>query len=298
MSIRGIFTAMVTPFDERGGLDTAIWRKLVRAQVEAGVAGVVPCGTTGENPALSDDERRQMILIALEETEGTNTRVYAGTGTNHTHGTVIFSKWAAKAGVAGVLVVTPYYSKPSQAGLRAHFQAVADEISCPLILYNVPGRTGVSLQAETIADLARHPRIVALKEATGDTAFTSEIRDTLAQAGQHLDILSGDDATFLPLLSVGAVGAVSVASNVIPAAMVQMQGAFEQGNASQALEMHRKYYPLFRDLFVESNPVPVKYALAEMGLCSPKVRLPLAALTKESKGVVDTCLKRCGLVTS
>jgi 4-hydroxy-tetrahydrodipicolinate synthase len=226
--------------------------------------------------------------------------VIAGTGSNSTSESVALSSWASKAGVAGVLIVTPYYNKPSASGLLAHFTAVADSVECPVMLYNVPGRTGVSLPPETAARLAAHPRIRFLKEATGNVALTSEFIDQFRATGHSLEIFSGDDATFLPLLSAGAAGVVSVASNLFPREMVQIQALFDAGRNREALELHQRYYPLFRDLFIESNPVPIKAALdfvapeASRSLCSATVRAPLAPLGAENRRKLEASLARCG----
>lgn len=210
--MRGVYTALITPFDSRGGLDLAAFRKVLQDQKDAGISGVIPCGTTGETPTLTIDEKKKLITTAIETLKGSGVKVIAGTGGNNTAETVELSRWASDQGVDGLLVVTPYYNKPSQAGMEAHFKAVADSVRCEVMLYNVPGRTGVSLTAATVAKLAAHPRIRSLKEATGNVVFTSEIIDTLKASGVSMDILSGDDATYLPLLSVGAAGVVSVAS--------------------------------------------------------------------------------------
>ncbi|MDR3605919.1 MAG: 4-hydroxy-tetrahydrodipicolinate synthase [Oligoflexia bacterium] len=293
--MRGVFTAVVTPFDPSGKIDLAAFRKILADQIDAGVAGVIPCGTTGETPALSAEEKKLLIRTAIETVRGTGVKALAGTGTNNTAETIEFSRWAAGEGVDGILVVTPYYNKPSQAGLIAHFNAVADAVSCEVMVYNVPGRTGVSLMAASAAALAAHPRMRSLKEATGNVAFTSEILDALQLAGRSMDVLAGDDATYLPLLSVGAAGVVSVASNLFPRAMVAIQKFADQGNFRDALALHKKFYPLFRDLFVESNPVPVKYAMTHAGLCGDTVRAPLAPLSSASVETLRKSLERCGV---
>ncbi len=251
--MKGIYTAIVTPFESSGKIDREAFRKLLRAQRDAGIHGVIPCGTTGESPTLSIEEKKTLVQVAIEELKGSETAVIAGTGGNDTQETVEFSAWASQQGVSGVLVVTPYYNKPPQEGLLTHYRAVAEAVSCEVILYNVPGRTGVSLTAETIAELARHPRIRTIKEATGNVAFASEILDLCRKKGVSIDVLSGDDPTFLPLLSVGAVGIISVASNVVPAAMVALWQSFLSGSLPEATAQHRKLYPLFRDLFLEAN---------------------------------------------
>lgn len=295
--MKGVFTALVSPFDPQGGLDLGAFRKILESQAEAGVAGVIPCGTTGESPTLSQDEKQTLIRTAIETLRGTKVRVLAGTGSNDTVETVRFSRWASDQGVAGVLVVTPYYNKPSQAGLRAHFLAVAEAVSCDVMLYNVPSRTGVSLTAETVVQLANHPRIRSLKEASAHVAFASEILDLLARtaAGSGFDLLAGDDAAYLPLLSVGAAGVVSVASNLFPRAMVKLQSLMDAGKIAEARELHRKYHPLFRDLFIESNPSPIKHALHWMGICRASLRMPLTELGPASASALESSLKLCGL---
>jgi 4-hydroxy-tetrahydrodipicolinate synthase len=293
--MRGVFTALITPLDKNLELDLATFRNILKDQKEAGVAGVIPCGTTGESPTLTSSEKKTLIGTALEELKGSGVRVIAGTGSNNTRETVELSRWASEQGVDGVLIVTPYYNKPTQPGLDAHFRAVADQIDCEVMLYNVPGRTGVSLTPETVVKLANHAKIRSLKEATGNVAFTSEILDQLATAGARLDILSGDDATYLPLLAVGAVGVVSVASNLFPRAMVGIQKAIEAGDLAHARDLHQRFYPLFRDLFIESNPGPIKHAMAQIGFGKPHVRAPLTELTAPSAAKLSQAMQRVGI---
>lgn len=293
--MRGIWTALVTPFNASNQLDLAAFKRILRDQREAGVAGVIPCGTTGEAPTLTVDEKKTLIRTVLDELKGSGVKVYAGTGSNNTADTVEFSKWASDQGVDGILVVTPYYNKPSQRGIEGHFQAVADAVQCDVMLYNVPGRTGVGMAAQTIVKLAQHPRITSLKEATGNVSVTSEILDALSLAKQELEILSGDDVTFLPALSIGAVGVVSVASNLFPRAMIAIQKAFEKGDVKEACRIHQQYYPMFRDLFIDSNPVPIKSAMAYMGWCEPHVRKPLAPMAQAQQSILEESLKRCGI---
>jgi 4-hydroxy-tetrahydrodipicolinate synthase len=293
--MRGVWTALITPFSNDGQIDLNAYRAILRDQKAAGVTGVIPCGTTGEAPTLSSDEKRILIRTALEEMKGSGVKVIAGTGSNNTAETVEFSRWASKAGVDGILVVTPYYNKPTPAGLEEHFKKVADAVACEVMLYNVPGRTGVSLTAASVSNLAAHPRIKSLKEATGNVAFTSEILDTLAASGHKIDILSGDDATYQPLLAVGAVGVVSVASNLFPRGMVAIQKAMEAGNLAEATKLHQRYYPLFRDLFIESNPGPIKWTMAEMGFGNTQVRAPLAPVSEETAKKLKRAMDRCGI---
>ncbi len=293
--MRGIWTALITPFNRKNELDLEAFRKLIHDQRDAGISGVIPCGTTGETPTLTVDEKKTLFKLAIDELKGSNTKVFAGTGSNNTRDSIELSRWASDAGAHGVLLITPYYNKPSQAGLEAHFRAVADAVSCEVMLYNVPGRTGVSMAAQTVVELADHPRIRSLKEATANPAFTSEVLDRLSVAGRSIDILSGDDATFLPLLSIGAVGVVSVSSNLFPRAMVKILRDFEAGKHQDALATHQKFYPLFRDLFIDSNPVPLKHAMAFAGFCEPVLRLPLVPLSAELTRTLDASLKRCGV---
>ena len=293
--MRGVWTALVSPFNSSHELDLSAFKKILNDQREAKVTGVIPCGTTGESPTLSLAEKKTLIQTTLQELKGSGVKVVAGTGSNNTSETIEFSRWASDQGVDGVLLVTPYYNRPSQAGLEAHFLAVADQIKCEVVLYNVPGRTGVSLAAETVARLAAHPKIRTLKEASGNMALTSDILDHLSIAGKSMDILSGDDATYLPLLSVGAVGVISVVSNLFPRAVVAMQAAADRGQFAEARKIHQQYFPLLRDLFIDCNPVPVKWAMAHVGLCDARTRLPLAPLSAAHQKKVTESLARCGV---
>jgi 4-hydroxy-tetrahydrodipicolinate synthase len=293
--MRGVFTALVTPFNSRNEIDLDAFKRILLDQKDAGVRGVIPCGTTGETPTLSDEEKKLLIRTSLDTLKGSGVKVLAGSGSNDTVGTVAFSRWASDQGVDGLLVVTPYYNKPSQAGMLAHFTAVADAVSCPVMLYNVPGRTGVSLTAETVAQLAKHPRITSIKEATSNVAFASEILDQLARGRSPMTLLSGDDAAYLPLLSIGAHGVVSVASNLFPRAMVGIYRAMEAGKPAEAMKIHQRFYPLFRDLFIDSNPGPIKYAMAQVGFCDARVRAPLTTLSQAHVQQLEASLKQCDI---
>lgn len=303
---RGVYTALVTPFDPAGEIDWAAFRLLLKKQKLAKVSGVIPCGTTGEAPTLTFEEKQHLIRATLEELASSDVQVIAGTGSNSTRETIELSRWASslkvKSGrsnktkrLAGLLVVTPYYNKPTQDGLVQHFHAVADASAVPLILYNVPGRTGISFTPETIAALAHHPHIAGIKEATGNLTFDAEmidrIRTTKSLKKKPFWLLSGDDATYLPFLSIGGHGVISVASNLFPAEMVALQRAFDSGQIAKAQKLHQHYYPLFRDLFIEANPAPVKYALEQAGLCLAGCRLPLAALSEKNKMLLKASLK-------
>ncbi len=291
--MQGVWTALITPFNEKNEIDLPAFKKILQDQIQAGVSGVIPCGTTGESPTLSTAEKKTLILTTLQEVKGTGLKVGAGTGSNNTAESIEFSVWASQQGVDAVLLVSPYYNKPSQAGLEAHFRAIADAIQCEVILYNVPGRTGVSMTAETIVSLASHPRIRSIKETTGNVAFTSELLRELSLNDCKMDILSGDDVLFLPLLSIGAVGVISVASNLFPRAMIALHQAVKTGQQEEALRLHNQYYPLFRDLFIDANPIPIKHAMSVMERCHSRVRLPLVTLSEKKAKTLESALIQC-----
>jgi 4-hydroxy-tetrahydrodipicolinate synthase len=275
----GTFTALVTPFRD-GGIDVPAFQKLIEAQIAAGITGVVAVGTTGESPTLSRDEREQLIRLAVT-IANKRCQVLAGTGSNATHHAVADTKMAEKLGVDGALLVAPYYNKPSQEGLFRHFQAVALETNLPIMLYNIPGRCGVDIGTETVSRLAAECRnIVSIKEASGSVERVSELRSRLPN---EFTILSGDDSLTLPFMAVGAVGVVSVASNLFPADICALVRAHESGDLKSAARLHRRLFPLFKDLFIEPNPVPVKTALAWRGAMSGDVRLPLCEMSEANQ---------------
>lgn len=290
----GVYTALATPFLDNGPIDENSFRKLVRFQIESGVSGVVPCGTTGESPTLSTDEKHRLISIAVEECKGSKTQVMAGTGSNDTEETVALSCWAADHGADSLLIVTPYYNKPSQRGLEEHFRAVASAVKIPIVVYNVPSRTGVSIAVDTLIRLLEIPNISAIKEASGNVEFSCELISRAKEAGRALSVLTGDDTTFLPHLAAGGDGVISVASNVVPKEMVKLQNMFERGDVKQAVTEFQRLFPLCRDLFVETNPVPVKYLLSKMGFGSSRVRLPLASLSETSENRLVSTWNRVG----
>jgi 4-hydroxy-tetrahydrodipicolinate synthase len=272
---RGTYTALVTPFRD-GEIDVPALEALVQGQIADGVSGVVAIGTTGESPTLSAAEREQVIRVTVEVAKG-HCQVLAGTGSNSTSATITATRAAEKMGVDGMLVVAPYYNKPSQEGLFRHFQAIAQATSVPIMLYNIPGRCAVDIGPETVERLAMDcANIVSIKEASGSVDRVSELRARLPEA---FTILSGDDALTLPFLSVGAVGVVSVASNLFPAEVVALVQAFRTGDTKSAREMHIKMLPIFKDLFIEPNPVPVKTALSWRDAMSAECRLPLCEMS-------------------
>lgn len=275
----GTFTALVTPFRD-GGIDVSAFEKLIEAQIAGGITGVIATGTTGESPTLSHDEREQVIRLAVT-VAAKRCQVLAGTGSNATQHAVADTKMAEKLGVDGALLVAPYYNKPSQEGLFRHFKAIASETKLPIMLYNIPGRCGVDITADTVVRLAGACRnIVSIKEASGSVERVTELRNRLPEA---FTILSGDDALTLPFMSAGAVGVVSVASNLFPAEVSSLVRAFEAGDMTAAGKMHRKLFPLFKDLFIEPNPVPAKTALAWRGAMSSDCRLPLCEMAEANQ---------------
>jgi len=272
---RGTYTALVTPFRD-GEIDVPELEKLIEGQIADAVTGVIAVGTTGESPTLSAAEREQVIRVTVEVAKG-KCQVLAGTGSNSTSATISATRAAEKMGVDGMLVVAPYYNKPSQEGLFRHFQAIAQATAAPIMLYNIPGRCAVDIGPETVERLAMDcANIVSSKEAGGSVDRVSDLRSRLPET---FTILSGDDSLTLPFLSVGAVGVVSVASNLFPAEVVNLVQAFRAGDTKSALAMHLKMLPIFKDLFIEPNPVPVKTALSWRGAMSAECRLPLCEMS-------------------
>ncbi|PYK22149.1 MAG: 4-hydroxy-tetrahydrodipicolinate synthase [Verrucomicrobia bacterium] len=276
---RGTFTALVTPFRD-SSIDVSAFEELIEAQINAGITGVVAVGTTGESPTLSGDERAQVIRLAVARA---NKRclVLAGTGSNSTHHAIAETRTGEKLGVDAALLVAPYYNKPSQEGLFRHFKAIADGTSLPIMLYNIPGRCSVDILPETVERLAKECRnIVSIKEASGSVERVGELRRRLPEA---FTILSGDDSLTLPFMAVGAAGVVSVASNLFPSEVCALVRTCGAGDLKAAERLHRKFLPLFKDLFIEPNPVPVKTALGWRGAMSPEVRLPLVEMSEANQ---------------
>src|SRR5712675_3570052 len=284
---RGTFTALVTPF-LNGGIDDSAFNKLIETQIAAGISGVVAIGTTGESPTLSHEEREQVIRLSVA-TANKRCLVLAGTGSNATQHAIADTKLAEKLGVDAALLVAPYYNKPSQEGLFRHFKAIADATKLPVVLYNIPGRCGVDIGPDTVVRLATECRnIVSIKEASGSVERISELRGRLPEA---FTILSGDDSLTLPFMSVGAVGVVSVASNLFPSEVCALARACESGDLKSAEKLHRKLLPLFKDLFIEPNPVPVKAALGWRGAMSSEVRLPLCEMSEANQARLHKTLE-------
>ncbi len=288
----GTYTALVTPF-RNGKVDEPALERIVKGQIKAGVDGIVPVGTTGESPTLSYDEHIHAVGLAVKLAAG-RIKVLAGTGGNSTDEAIYLTKAAEHIGADGSLQVAPYYNKPPQEGLFQHFRTVAKSTKLPLVLYNIPSRCGVEIGVETILRLAQECKnVVGIKEAGGTPDRVSQLRAAL---GRRFIILSGDDSLTLPFMAVGAQGVVSVASNVIPREIVQMVRAFATGQLAAALKLHAKYYPLFKDLFIETNPIPVKAALALLGQIEEEYRLPLVPMSAKNRALLEATLKRCGLL--
>jgi 4-hydroxy-tetrahydrodipicolinate synthase len=291
MTFAGAHTALVTPFRD-GQFDEPAFRRLIQHQIQGGISGIVPVGTTGESPTLDHEEHLKVIETAVSAAEK-RCLVIAGTGSNSTAEAVDLTVAAAKLGSDAALLVAPYYNKPSQEGLYRHFSAIAEAVKIPLVLYSIPGRCGIEIGIETVVRLAReNATIVAIKEAGGSVERVNQLRAALPDS---FEILSGDDSLTLPFLSVGAVGVVSVASNVIPAEVSALVRHHLDGNPAAALQIHRKYYPLFKDLFIEPNPVPVKFALARLGRITAEVRLPLCEMSSSNAMRVGETLTAVGI---
>jgi 4-hydroxy-tetrahydrodipicolinate synthase len=288
----GCGTALVTPFRKDLSLDEETMRRLVRRQIAAGINFLVPCGTTGESPTLTHEEHLRVVAITLEEAKG-NVPVLAGAGGYDTRHVIEMAREAEKMGADGILSVTPYYNKPTQEGLYHHFKAIASATSLPIILYNVPPRTNVNIDPPTLRRLAEIENIIGVKEASGNI---SQMTQVMQQVPEEFVVLSGDDALTLPLAAMGGRGIISVASNVIPAEMTQLAQLCLAGNFAEARAMQRKWLPLMEVNFIETNPTPVKAAMAEMGLLEPVFRLPLVPPRTENLAKIRTVLESLAIL--
>ncbi|MCA1718717.1 MAG: 4-hydroxy-tetrahydrodipicolinate synthase [Actinobacteria bacterium] len=282
----GAFTALVTPF-KNGEVDVEALESLVEFQIEGGIDGLVPCGTTGESPTLSEEEDRLVIETVVRVTGG-RVPVVAGTGSNNTASAIKYTKMAEEVGADGSLQVAPYYNKPTQEGLFRHFAAIAENTSLPLVLYNIPGRTNVTIAPDTIAQLSEIPNIVGVKESTLSMNMVSDIRRL---CGEEFDVLSGDDPMTLPLLALGGTGVISVVSNIAPGAVSDMVAAMNSGDLARGRELHYRLLPLIRALSVETNPIPIKAAASLLGLCSDELRLPLVPMSGENLRNLETVME-------
>src|SRR5712691_2202661 len=278
----GTYTAIVTPFRD-GQIDEVALERLIKLQIKAGVDGIVPVGTTGESPTVNYEEHIQIIALSVKFAAG-KIKVLAGTGGNSTSEAVYLTEHAEKAGADGSLQVAPYYNKPTQEGLFQHFREVARKTRLPIVLYSIPGRCGIEIGVDTVKRLAKECKnVIGIKEASGNPDRVTQLRAAL---GPRFEILSGDDALTLPFMALGAQGVISVASNVIPRQVAQMVRAFASGKTQAALKIHDEWHPLFKDLFIETNPVPVKAALALMGQMQEEYRLPLVPMSAKNRAIL------------
>src|SRR5580658_9569784 len=290
----GCGTAMVTPFQKDGSLDEATLRKLVRRQIDQGIDFLVPCGTTGESPTLTREEHLRVVAVTLEESAG-KVPVLAGAGGNNTHEVIEIARACQKLGADGILSVTPYYNKATQEGLYQHYKAIAAAIQIPIVLYSVQGRTGVNIEPATVVRLAEIERIIGIKEASGNI---SQIAEIIHRVPEKFLVLSGDDAMTLPVISLGGRGVISVVSNQIPGAMTELARLANKSNFEGARELQRRWLPLMQINFVESNPIPVKWAMAVMGLLEPAYRLPMVEPSAASKQKIEQVLESVGLLAA
>ncbi|MEI8340929.1 MAG: 4-hydroxy-tetrahydrodipicolinate synthase [Verrucomicrobiota bacterium] len=290
---RGTFTALVTPFSN-DRVDEASFGRLIEFQIENGISGIVPVGTTGESPTLDHAEHMRVIELAVQSAKG-RCKVIAGTGSNSTSEAIALTKDAEKAGADAALLVAPYYNKPTQEGIYRHFRAVADSTGLPIILYSIPGRCGIEIGVETVERLsASCQNILAIKEAGGSVERVNQLRNILPDS---FGVLSGDDSLTLPFMASGGIGVISVASNLIPREVGQLVRAYLDGDVVTARNLHYRYYSLFKDLFIEPNPVPVKTALAWAGIIAkPDVRLPLCEMSEANARKLRATLENLGLV--
>ncbi|MCF7838364.1 MAG: 4-hydroxy-tetrahydrodipicolinate synthase [Candidatus Marinimicrobia bacterium] len=286
----GAYTAIVTPFTARGEVDYDALARLIERQIEGGIDGLVPVGTTGESPTLTMEEHERVVATTIEVCRG-RAQVIAGTGGNSTSEALELTQHAQELGADATLQVTPYYNKPSQRGLIAHFSKIAD-LGLPVVLYNVPGRSAREIDIETAVELSQHPQIVAIKEAGGSVDRVSHLNRRCPE----LDVLSGDDALTFPMMAVGAVGVISVAANVTPALVTRLVHYVLDGQWDEAAELHRTLHPLFCDLFLDTNPVPVKAAMAMQGLLEEVYRLPMVPMAAKQRTQLEACLRALELI--
>ncbi len=289
---KGSIVAIVTPF-KNGKVDEKKLRELIEFHIKNGTLGIVPCGTTGESATLSFDEHDRVIEIAIEQVKK-RIPVIAGTGSNSTEEAIMLTRHAAKAGANASLQVSPYYNRPTQKGLYEHFKAIAESVDIPIILYNIASRTGVNIEPETIAKLARDCKnIVGIKEASGNLDQMSRIRQLCVE---EFDLISGDDSLTLPILSIGGTGIISVVANIVPKDVAALVAEFEKGNLKIAQDIHYKLLPLIKAMFIETNPIPVKTAMGLLGMCEPDLRLPMCAMSSENLEKLKIALKEYGLL--
>ncbi|GHT16044.1 4-hydroxy-tetrahydrodipicolinate synthase [Endomicrobiia bacterium] len=287
----GVYTALITPFKDYK-VDFDAFEKLIENQYKKGVNGIVPCGTTGESPTLSCKEHEEVIEFCVEKAKG-KMKVLAGTGSNSTDEAIYFTRIAKRVGCDGVLVVSPYYNKPTQKGLYLHFKTIADTIDIPIVLYNIAGRTSINIEPATVAKLFKNCKnIIGVKEASGSLDQMSAIKSLVPD----IELISGDDALTLPLLSIGGIGVISVLSNIIPTEIVSLVKTFEKGDLKEAMKIHYKLLPLVKLMFIETNPIPVKTVASLLGMCSADLRLPMCEMEEPNRLKLEKALKDFGLL--
>ncbi|MEW6170360.1 MAG: 4-hydroxy-tetrahydrodipicolinate synthase [Candidatus Omnitrophota bacterium] len=299
---RGSLVALVTPFSAKGGsasggdnlvVDEKTLRDLVEFQIKNGTSAIVPCGTTGESATLNYEEHERVVEVVIDQVKK-RVPVIAGTGSNSTDEAIMLTKHAKKAGADATLHVSPYYNRPTQKGLYLHFKAISDAVDLPIVLYNIASRTGVNIEPETIAKLAKDCKnIVAVKEASGSLEQMARIK---ALTAPDFDLISGDDSLTLPVLSIGGTGIISVVANIVPREVADLVNAFEEGNFKKAQALHYKLLPLIKAMFIETNPIPVKTAMGLMKLCNPSLRLPMCEMSEENLEKLKTALKNYKLI--
>ncbi len=290
--LQGSMTAIITPF-RSGRIDEKALRGLLEFQIKNGTNAIVPCGTTGESATLSYEEHDRLIGLVIDIVNG-RVPVIAGTGSNSTAETIMFTRHAAKAGADAALLISPYYNKPTQEGLYLHYRAVAEAVDIPLILYNVPGRTSINMLPETVARLSEFKNIIGIKEASGSL---KQVSDIIEMSRKGFVVLSGDDFVTLPMLAIGARGAISVTSNIMPRAMSRMCSASLNGDMKSAVMMHYKLQPMHRAMFLETNPIPVKTALSMMGMIREEFRLPLVRMKGRNRAALKKTLEGYGIIS-
>ncbi|UCB57180.1 MAG: 4-hydroxy-tetrahydrodipicolinate synthase [Candidatus Omnitrophota bacterium] len=288
---KGSMVAIVTPF-ENGRLDEKRFKALIEFQIKNGTSAIVPCGTTGESATLSLEEHERVIELTVETVAG-RVPVIAGAGSNNTAEAITLTKHAKSAGVSAVLLISPYYNKPTQNGIYLHFKAVAEVVDIPIVLYNIASRTGINIEPETMAKLAQIKNIVAVKEASGNIAQMAQI---MRLCGDNITLISGDDALTLPVLSIGGTGVISVVANIVPKETASLIKEFERGNIKEARKIYLHLLPLVKAMFIETNPAPVKQALGMMGLVKPELRLPLCPMLPENEAKLKKTLKEYKLI--
>jgi len=299
-TLKGVYPALITPFNKRGEIDEAGFRRNIDYVIAGGVDGIIPCGNTGEAATLTFDEQKRLLVIAVDQADKNKRKVpvIGGSGSNNTREAVELTLYAKDAGAAGAMLITPYYNKPGAAGQILHYRTVADKVDIPLILYNNPGRTGINMAPSTVAELAKVDNIVGIKEGSGILTQIADIVELTRNRHKPFTVLSGDDPLTIPVMSVGGAGSVSVTANILPREFCAMVKAQAEGNNKKALDIYFHLSQVMRSLFLEINPIPVKAAANMMGLAAGPVRLPLTELAPDNKKALEAELNSLGVKTS